>query len=347
MDKVFILCFSQRGIKIADLIMNKFDNAHIEAYTPSKYIAKSLYFKTLYFKPYDKKLMKEFFEKGNYIIFIGAVGIAVRLIAPYIKDKSEDPAVIVIDERGSYVIPILSGHIGGANRFSEKISNIINATPIITTATDINDVFAVDTWATENNYSIINVEMVKEISSSLLMGKEVGIYSDFEILTANPLNIVKKDHGEIGICIGLNPNEKPFEKTLNLIPRCFHVGLGARKGIKGEDLDKFLRMVLDENKIPIESIRSISSIDLKKNEEGILYIKDKYGFKFHIYSKEELRKVEEKFQSSEFVKSKTGVGNVCESACYISSGYGEMILNKKKGSGMTIAIAKEDWKVEF
>ena len=106
-------------------------------------------------------------------MFVGATGIAVRAIAPYIRDKVSDPAVVVVDELGKYVIPVLSGHIGGANRFARRLAVELSATPVITTATDLTGAFAVDSWASENGLKILNTERIKAVSSKLLAGRKV------------------------------------------------------------------------------------------------------------------------------------------------------------------------------
>ncbi|MBQ3473447.1 MAG: hypothetical protein IJH35_05225 [Methanobrevibacter sp.] len=124
---------------------------------------------------------EEHFSHSDALVFIGAIGIALRAIAPYIKTKTKDPAVVVVDELGQFSIPILSGHIGGANELAIKISEILNAIPVITTATDINNVFAIDTWAKRQGLKILNPECIKLVSSKLLKGEEIHIKTDYEI----------------------------------------------------------------------------------------------------------------------------------------------------------------------
>ncbi len=335
MSKIYIISFSKQGSILGDFIFKSLKDEGIEAIAYAHFRGKL------------SDLMKEIFKFKNKIIFIGAIGIAVRSIAAFIVGKGQDPAVVVIDELGKYVIPILSGHIGGANDFSIDISKLIDATPILTTATDINNVFAVDTWAIKNNYEIVNIENIKHISSQLLEKKDVALYSNFNIIGTLPKNIVLKDNGDIGICISLNAYEKPFKNTLNIVPKCFHIGIGARRGIEKDMLEEFFIDVLKENNIAIHSVSSISSIDLKKDEEAILYLCEKYKINFCTYSADELLKYEDKFCKSSFVKSKTGVGNVCETACFITSKFGHMLMNKKAKNGITMAIAKEIWNVNF
>lgn len=118
---------------------------------------------------------REHFRTGNALIFVGAAGIAVRAIAPYIRSKTTDPAVVVVDEGGQFAVPILSGHLGGANDLARKIAASCGAQPVITTATDINGIFAVDEWARRQNCVIQNPEKIKTISGTLLAGGRVEI----------------------------------------------------------------------------------------------------------------------------------------------------------------------------
>ena len=126
-----------------------------------------------------KNGQEEDFEDCDAIVFIGACGIAVRSIAPFVKSKKIDPAVVVVDEQGQFAISLLSGHIGGANELTEEIAEILRAQSVITTATDLNDKFAVDVFAKKNGCFISDMELAKEISAALLAGKEVGFASDF------------------------------------------------------------------------------------------------------------------------------------------------------------------------
>ena len=116
-----------------------------------------------------------------------------KILSPFVKDKKTDPAVIVIDELGRFVIPLLSGHIGGANELSKKISKFTNSIEVITTATDINNKFAVDVFAKNNNLYISNMTIAKEISSKILEGEKIGFLSDFNFKGNIPSELVKKN----------------------------------------------------------------------------------------------------------------------------------------------------------
>ncbi len=330
MSSIEILAFTERGQTLAETIAEQLKTQQVNVHRVTGL----------------KQLMPHIFHTGNVLVFVGAVGIAVRAIAPHVLHKTTDPAVVVVDELGKFVIPILSGHIGGANEFAVKLSSTLGAVPVITTATDLNQVFSVDSFAVKNNYHIKNPEQIKNIASSLLGGLPVGLCSDFAIEGQLPKGIVLKNSGEVGIYISFN-GDLPFEKTLHLMPKAFHIGIGARKNTGPNDLEEFFLTTLMEHNIPVSCIGSISSIDLKKNEAAIVSLSHKYQIKFTTYTADELKQYAALFSQSEFVKATTGVGNVCETSAFISSQKGNMICEKKCLNGMTIAIAEEVWRVSF
>ncbi|MBR1441165.1 MAG: cobalamin biosynthesis protein [Lachnospiraceae bacterium] len=261
---------------------------------------------------------EEAFRQDNVLVYIGAVAIAVRAIAPFVKDKTTDPAVLAIDEQGRFVVPVLSGHIGGANGYAEKIAALIGAVPVVTTATDIRGEFAVDVFAKRHGLEINDMKMAKEFSAKLLRGEEA-------VFTVTP-----RVHSEEG---------------LFLIPKCLVIGMGCRKGKLFEELKAFLLEVLGEHGLDQRALRVLVSIDIKKEEPGLLKLAESLGIPFVTYSAETLMAQEGEFESSELVLEKTGADNVCERA---AAAYGsEKILVKKTAKdGMTIAIGMVTGKEE-
>ena len=279
-------------------------------------------------------MCKEAFPLCRLMVFIGATGIAIRSIAPYIRSKTKDPAVISIDEQGKFVIPLLSGHIGGANGLAAGIAAFLKAVPVITTATDVNDLFAVDEWAARHNMSIYNMQSAKTFASNLVDCKKVGVKSEFPI--RGPL-----------LAISLRKTVQPFVETVVLRPRILHLGIGCRRGTPKDNIEELVIQELKKLKVTMSVVKGIASIDVKKDEEGLLSFAEENAFPIRFYSAEELNAVEGDFTPSAFVAKTVGVDNVCERAAVLDSGGGKLLLRKTGRNGVTLAIAAEEYVVDF
>lgn len=292
----------------------------------------------------------ERFANSDALVFVGACGIAVREIAPFVRSKKTDPAVIDIDDSGRFVIPVLSGHIGGANALAKRLADLMDAIPVITTATDISNRFSVDTWATENGFVIGSMKAAKLISA-LILERDIPLVCDLPVKGELPPGVFLFDpaaaSGEVpnaGIYIGRN-NKKPFRDTLVLIPKDVHLGIGCRRGTPFEKIKKAVDAALSEHAIDGRAVKCAASIDLKKDEEGLLAWSEKTGIPVTFYSAEELSEVEGDFTVSEFVAGVTGVDNVCERAALI--GADELVIKKTAADGVTAAAAAECTEVKF
>lgn len=283
------------------------------------------------------------FSECDGIVFVSACGIAVRAIAPFIKNKTIDPAVVAVDECGNYTIPLLSGHIGGANALASEIANVIGATAIISTATDLNGKFAVDSWAAQNRLHICDMRLAKAISAALLNGEPIGFFSDFPIEGILPDGL--EANGELGICVSLDGLKKPFARTLNLIPQIVTLGIGCRKSTDMDIIERTVLSVLDESSIDFAAVRSVASIDLKAHEQGLLSFCGKYQLSFSTFSAEQLAAVQGTFTGSAFVNRVTGVDNVCERAAVLAGGV--LAIKKNSRNGVTVAAATTNWRVCF
>ena len=284
------------------------------------------------------------FMEADALIFVCAAGIAVRAIAPWVKSKTTDPAVLVLDEKGTFVIPLLSGHIGGANELARSLAEWIGATPVITTATDLNDLFAVDVFAAKNHLRISDMKLCKEISAALLRGEQVGFCSDLPVSGPLPKGLTDGD-ATLGICVS-REQKAPYPRTLRLIPQRFALGVGCKRGKNAEALDAFLRRNLQASGVSIEELFCMASIDLKKDEPGLLAFCETHRLPFYTYSADELNAVPGEFSGSAFVKETTGTDCVSERAAVKVSG-GELIVKKVAEDGMTFALAKREEEISF
>jgi cobalt-precorrin 5A hydrolase len=287
----------------------------------------------------------EAFQTREVLVFIGGCGIAVRAIAPYIADKATDPAVIVIDDNGKFVVPILSGHIGGANALGAAIAEKLGAVSVITTATDVNKKFSPDAWAAANGLAIGDMDIAKAVSAGILTD-DIPLKCDFPLRGALPNGVVMGNSGSLGIYISYK-TAQPFERTLRLIPRVLHVGIGCRKNIDGQSILELLADVFKTNCWDMAAIKSVSSIDIKRGEAGLLRACEKLKITPAFYSAAELAAVPGGFTESEYVRSVTGVDNVCERAAVLASGGGRLVILKTARNGVTVAVAEQSWEACF
>lgn len=283
-------------------------------------------------------------REKSAILFIGACGIAVRAVAPFLKDKLQDPPVLVMDEKGNYVVPILSGHVGGANALAGMLARAVGAQPVITTATDVNGAFAVDIFAAEHGFAIENKEGIVKISSKILAGEAVTASAETRhenmLLERNGLRVVPYPPEE-SVDLVITSGENTFGAALVLRPKEYFLGFGCKKGKNTEEITDFIEKTLKEHGISSSQIYALASISQKSEEEGIKAWCRRQKIPFLVYSPEELRQVEGAFTASAFVEKKVGVDNVCERAALKACGAGgELVVHKCAENGMTIAVAK-------
>ena len=284
----------------------------------------------------------EAFRSGDALVFIGAAGIAVRVIAPFLRSKTEDPAVVVIDEKGQWAISLLSGHLGGANALTAEIAELLGSQPIITTATDINGVFAVDLWAKANGLIIGSMEKARDISSRLLRGEEVFLESDYPITGNIPRGLKTADSGgeDAGTVPGIRVSiRRNGDACLHLIPQCVYLGIGCRKGVSREAVYQAITEALARRTIDIRSVAALATIDIKKDEPALAAIRQQKGWPLLWYTAEELKAAGNGFTPSAFVFSAVGVDNVCERAAFLASQSGGILFRKFTGRGVTVAAA--------
>ena len=298
------------------------------------------------------KWTKEQFALNDALIFVGACGIAVRAIAPHIKDKLTDSAVIVIDEKGKFVIPVLSGHVGGANELALHLSQILDAEPVITTATDVNHKFAVDVFARQNRFDIFNKNGIVKVSSKILRGEKIKISIEkgkSQGTVPEEVEIISYPPEEKADVVISGEAEILKSAVLGLKPREYVLGVGCKEGKDKEELEHFIENMLLKKNLNWNDIAVIASIDKKKNEKGIIELSYCKGIPYITFSAEELLNIKGDFQSSDFVRQTVGVDNVCERAAIAAcEGNGDLIVKKQIENGKTLAIAKRqitiNWK---
>ena len=390
--KISIICFTLTGQQTGEKLKKALEKQKhaVSLYAKSKYISDSI-------KESTKEWAGEQFESADGIIFIGATGIAVRSIAPYVASKKTDPAVLVTDECGKFVISLLSGHLGGANELALQAAEALQAVPVVTTATDMEGKFAVDVFAKKNNCHIFRMKEAKEVSAALLAGEKVGFYSEFpwegelpdglvnccglrdEISSETDLAAMEAKlesasdlFPKVGIAVTIHKNCTPFLSTTHVVPQAVALGMGCRKNKEAQAVEKAAFTCLEENQIYPQAVACLASIDIKKEEPGLLALAEKMGIPFETFSSEELLGVKGEFTASSFVSRTVGVDNVCERSALkaaqdricLNTGripernqtkpgtrrggeHCRLIQRKQAADGVTAALVLADWRIHF
>ena len=394
--KISIICFTLTGQQTGEKLKKALEKQKhaVSLYAKSKYISDSI-------KESTKEWAGEQFESADGIIFIGATGIAVRSIAPYVASKKTDPAVLVTDECGKFVISLLSGHLGGANELALQAAEVLQAVPVVTTATDMEGKFAVDVFAKKNNCHIFRMKEAKEVSAALLAGEKVGFYSEFpwegelpdglvnccglrdenwisenesgtNVQNDNQIKSASDLFPKVGIAVTIHKNCTPFLSTTHVVPQAVALGMGCRKNKEAQAVEKAAFTCLEENQIYPQAVACLASIDIKKEEPGLLALAEKMGIPFETFSSEELLGVKGEFTASSFVSKTVGVDNVCERSALkaaqdricLNTGripernqtkpgtrrggeHCRLIQRKQAADGVTAALVLADWRIHF
>lgn len=287
------------------------------------------------------------FAAADAVVFVGAVGIAVRMIAPCIRTKDVDPAVVDVDEHGRFAVPLLAGHIGGANALAERLAAGLGAIPVVTTATDINGKISIDAFAVTHGLAIGSLAAAKDVAARVLDGRPVGFASDFPVVGAVPSELGGGPAAPVGVYVG-ERGPDPFPETLRLTPRRLVLGLGCRRGMPEADIAAAAGAALAAHGFTESSVRAVASIDLKQDEPGLLAYAARLGVPALFFSADELNALPDAgFSRSAFVTSVTGVDCVCERAAVRAARDGHLTIRKTAGGGVTVAAALEEYTVDF
>ncbi len=293
-----------------------------------------------------KKILKSIWDNYDGIIFICATGIAARMSQPFIKHKTIDPAIIVIDDLGKFSISLLSGHLGGGNQLANDMASLIGAIPVITTATDSRNIESIDMFAKSNNYYIEDIKSITSIVSMMVKDKNIGLYTeDSKTINYNKLTIVKDlENIELKIKGLIIVSSQERFKNINipytiLRPKNINIGIGCRKHTYGREIIKAIKDQLNKLNLSIKSIKSIGTIEIKKHEKGIIEASNYFNCPLKIFTIEEIKNVENQFSKSQFVKDITGVYSVSGPSAFLQGG--NIVSEKSKHNGITISISKE------
>ena len=363
----------------------------------------------IYNKENFKENLQTGFGKYDSLICVMATGIVVRILAPLIVHKTSDPAVVVLDQKGKYAISLLSGHLGGANDLAREMAAISGGEAVITTATDVAGELSFDTFAKKHNMAIENIGQLKHISSALLSGKKVNVFTDKNVEKLYPELIEEQKRGTLHVIplseffkiykinnvktaiVGdseIVENNKsniiikedipdssniyniesdipaviidegfptklttisnivipPTSPVLYLRPRTICAGIGCKRNMEQKPIEEALLQTLKEEGIHPLSLKCIATIPLKSDEPGIIGTATNLNVPLQIIPTEDIENLDINqlgIQTSEFVASQTGVLSVSTACSYLASGKGEILRDKVKYKGITVALSKE------
>ncbi|WP_299091614.1 cobalamin biosynthesis protein [uncultured Metabacillus sp.] len=303
-----------------------------------------------------RMLLPTLFKKYKGIIMIISLGAVVRMIAPILKDKKTDPAVVVIDDKGQHVISVLSGHLGGANELTREVAELLHATPVITTASDVQKTIPVDLFGSRFGWVWESAEKLTPVSASVVNEEHVAIIQESgeknwwmhdkalpgnlkiyqtieDAIDAKPKAALVVTHRH------LTDEEKVILQNGVLYrPKVIVLGIGCNRGTSSEEIEQVIHTTLEELQFSVKSVKAICSIDLKKDEAGIIEVAQKHQWEFSCYTVEELNSIQIELPS-ETVYKFTGAYGVSEPAARLYSGAHTLALTKKKSGNVTISVA--------
>ncbi len=358
-EKIAIITITRPGLEKAAALLKGLDAT---LYVSERYAGEAPE-DAVIFDGVVKNLLPGLFDSYDGIILVMALGIVVRTIAPLIVDKKKDPGIVVIDVTGRFAISLLSGHLGGANALAREAGEILGAIPVITTGTDVRDTIAPDMMAKEIGADLTPFDLLKRVSSAIVDGDRVLVINPEKIPFAQLSGTLKPNillHGEwpdpmplaraaIVISSASAPPTDLLPVHVTIHPRVLAVGIGCNRGTSAKEIISLVEQTLEKANLSVSSIARFATIDLKKDEEGILETARFFNRPLEIYTREELSQIDSP-NPSEVVRSHVGTPGVSEPAALLAirlhapfpDGSGELSIEKVKSENATMAVAR--WK---
>jgi len=347
MEKTSVLAITKNGIKIGENLKKLFPDWNV--FAPSKLTTETVGI-TWYSEPTTEKIV-DLFKNNNALICIFSLGAVIRLIAPYLKDKKTDPAVIVIDDKTNFVISVLSGHIGGANELTKKIAEKLGALPIITTAADVNKTIAVDLVGREFNWKIDDDSTVTKISAHMVNEEPIGVFQEAgekkwneklpkNVMIYENMEDLKKSNSKAHLIISDKIIDKEISKESVIYrPPSLVIGIGLHWDTSKDTIKEGIKFCLEKFKLSSKSITKLVSIKKPEDVQGLIDLGKEMGIPVEYVNREDLAEISAP-NPSETVKAFEGTASVSEAAA-IKISQGQLIVEKQKfPPNLTIAIAR-------
>jgi len=348
-----IIALTKSGAQLGTELKKKIPAAHL-------FVPQKLGIKGVRVKPYTQHLhdlFGELVQDYSGFICIMATGIVARTITPFLIHKSVDPAVVVLDEKGRFAISLLSGHLGGANELAAKVAALTGGEAIITTATDVHSMPAIDLLAKQLDCSNLNYTKLKGCNYALLHGEKVGIYPDTvkssipaggkhkirfyktlpRLLTSDSTYKIVISNKQEAVA----PAHKQAPGTILLLtPRNLVVGIGCNRNTSSIEIEDAVKKIFEKAHLSFQAIKKIATVSMKSNEKGLLAFARKHNLEIAFHTPQKLNKILCPTPPSQNVLNAVGSKGVCEPAALLSAGVTTLLCTKKKTPNVTVAVAE-------
>ncbi|WP_206810288.1 cobalt-precorrin 5A hydrolase [Paradesulfitobacterium ferrireducens] len=362
-SKIAVIALTAQGLVTAERIKKKLLHPHRDTnhYHSSSDLPSSAYTVEIFHhehcgeKEHSFKQLRELvpriWAQFPILIFVMAAGIVVRQVSPLLQSKAVDPAVLVVDENAKFIIPLVSGHLGGANAWAREIAGLLEATAVITTATDGQGLVAPDEYARRLGWTITPLKQLPRLNRLLLEQKHLSVWSEPWLDPKHPLAsdpsyrfVSEREKADL-ILTAFPLARSDSDEKVYLIPRILSLGIGCRRHSEAAVIHEGIRQALARIKAPAEALKGIFSIDLKAEESGLIQAAADLGIPFQTFNPAEIQAVNDKYQlsKSDFVRKKIGVDGVCEATSLLGIRKGKLILPKLKLNGVSLAISQEEF----
>lgn len=360
-EKIAVIAITKHGAALAERLYQSLDKSDLFIAAKFKKEIPEHSGKITFTAEPIKVVTGSIFSTYDALIYVVSLGAVVRTIAPFLKDKNSDPAVLVIDDNANFVISVLSGHVGGANELTDEIAKLLGAQSVVTTASDVGKTIPVDILGREFGWTLDSKENVTKVSASVVNQEPIGFYQEagepgwWKRETPLPANI--------RLCRSFEELDDPAFKAVLLVtdkqlpenwplrskavvyrPKSLVLGMGCDKGASLQDIEEFVFKTLTVHGLSGKCLKAVSSVDLKAEEPGLKEFALKHGLPLHCFTREDINQVKDLPNPSAMAMKHIGAIGVAEPSALLCSGAEALLVPKVKTARVTLAIARMNFK---
>jgi len=360
-EKIAVIAITKHGAVLAEKLYQSLDKSDLFISAKFNKEIPALSGKITFTVDPIKVVTERIFSSYDALIYVVSLGAVVRTIAPFLKDKNTDPAVLVIDDNANFVISVLSGHVGGANELTEEIAKLLGSQPVVTTASDVGKTIPVDILGREFGWTLDSKENVTKVSASVVNQEPIAFYQE-----AGEPGWWKRDTplpANIRLCRSFEELDDPAFKAVLIVtdkqlpddwplrskavvyrPKSLVLGMGCDKGVSLQDIEDLIFKTLADHGLSIKCLKAVSTVDLKAEEPGLKEFAQKHGLPLHSFTREEINQVKDVPNPSEMAMKYIGAIGVAEPSVLLCSQAETLLVPKVKAARVTLAIARMNFK---